>query len=230
MSVLVYSSGGGSPGELARLSRWCIAMLRNAVEAERAERDQDADCARIEAAVDMAKQAITALEHQQLDTEEIHEKWSAIRDQTIFVIREVRRNIIRRAKEAEETERSIIQKFWQEQSDGGVIHAFSAELQKVPTQRLLDYLRYLIQVDDLARIQSLRMVFKARVDHRRHEPTFDGMLAQFARAKCGDLGERLVRICRLAQRTDAIIANLLSAQGKINRSCEPTPHQQVEAR
>jgi len=74
MSVLVYSSGGGSPGELARLSRWCIAMLRNAVEAERAERDQDADCARIEAAVDMAKQAITALEHQQLDAEEIHEK------------------------------------------------------------------------------------------------------------------------------------------------------------
>jgi hypothetical protein len=192
-------------------------MLRDAVEAERAQRDQDADCARIEAAIGMAKQAITALEHQQLDAEEMQQKWSTVRDQTIFVIREVRRNVLRRAKEAKETERSMIQQFWQEQSDDRVVREFSAEVQKVPTQQLLHHLHYLIQVDDLARIQAIRMVFKARVDHQRYEPSFDGILAQFARAKCGDLGERLVRICRSAERTDAMIANLLSAH---NRSCE----------
>jgi hypothetical protein len=45
----------------------CELMLRDAIEAERAERDQDADCARIDAAIELAKKNIAALESRELD-------------------------------------------------------------------------------------------------------------------------------------------------------------------
>ncbi|TMJ21842.1 MAG: hypothetical protein E6G96_20340, partial [Alphaproteobacteria bacterium] len=64
-------------------------MLNNAIEAERAERDQEADCARIDAAIVVSEQDITALEDQQLDQLEMQKRWSAIRDRTILAIRDV---------------------------------------------------------------------------------------------------------------------------------------------
>ena len=91
-------------------------------------------------------------------------------------------------------------------------------MQEVPTRALLDYLRYLIQFEDLARIQSVRAVFAARVDHQRYRASFEEMVAQFALTKCGDLGERLIRICRSAERTDAIVANLFCAYQRSNGS------------
>lgn len=202
-------------------------MLRDAIEAERAERDQDADCARIDAAIGLAKQDIAFLQGRQLDPDEMREKWSAIRDRTIFVIRDVRRNIVKRANEAKETERWMIEQLLREESNGGVIREFSAELQEVPTKALLDYLRYLIQIDDLARIQSVRVAFAARVDRQRYDASFDRMLAQFALEKYGDLGKRLVRICRWAEKTDAAVAALFCALGTINRSCAPTSQRQA---
>ena len=55
-------------------------MLKGAVEAERAERDQDADCARIDAAIALVEQDIAALEDRQLAPDEIRKQWFAIRD------------------------------------------------------------------------------------------------------------------------------------------------------
>src|SRR5262249_54979976 len=72
-------------------------MLRDAIEAERAECDQDADCARINAAIELAKKDFAALGNRELDPEDRQKQWAAIRDQAIFVIRDVRRNIVRRA-------------------------------------------------------------------------------------------------------------------------------------
>jgi phosphatidylserine/phosphatidylglycerophosphate/cardiolipin synthase-like enzyme len=197
-------------------------MLRDTIEAERAERDQDADCARVDAAIESAKKDIATLESRQLDPEDMRIKWSAIRDQTIFVIRDVRRNIVKRAKEAKETKRSMIERLLQDEGDVRVIREFSAQLQEVSTKALLDYLRYLIQVDDFARIQSARMSFAARVDHQRYASSFDRMLAEYVLAKCGDLGERLVRICRSAEKTDAAVADLFYAHGTTNGSSAST--------
>src|SRR5207302_1832989 len=75
-----------------------MAMLRGAVEAERAEREH-ADCARIDAAVALAEQDIAALEDRQLAPDEIRKQWFAIRDRTILAIRDVRNNIVKRANE-----------------------------------------------------------------------------------------------------------------------------------
>jgi hypothetical protein len=187
-------------------------MLKDVIEAERAERDQDADCARIDAAVRLAERDIAFLEGRELDPDEIRKKWCAIRDRTIFIIRDVRGNIVRRANEAKETERWMIEKLLREKSDGSVLREFSAALQEVPTKGLLDYLPYLIEVGDLARIQCVRVVFAARHDRQRYSTTFDKMLAQFALAQCGDLGERLARICCSAGQVDAKVAHLFCDQ------------------
>jgi hypothetical protein len=82
-------------------------MLKNAIEAERAERDQEADCARIDAAIVVSEQDITALEDQQLDQLEMQKRWSAIRDRTILAIRDVVHNVARRADEAKATAQGL---------------------------------------------------------------------------------------------------------------------------
>jgi hypothetical protein len=193
-------------------------MLKDAIEAERAERDQEADCAGIDAAIVLSEQDITALEDQQLDPVEMQKRWSVIRDRTILAIRDVVHNVAKRADEAKATEDWIIQKLRCEESDGMVIGEFSVALKEVPTRKLVDYLRYLIQIGDRARIQSVRTVFAAREDRKAYDATFGKMLAQFALAEYGDFGERLERICRLAEKVDARIANLFCAYSITNRS------------
>ena len=198
-------------------------MLNGAVEAEQAERDQDADCARIDAAIALAEQDIAAFEDRQPAPDEIRKQWFAIRDRTILAIRDVRNNVVRRANEAKATERWMIEKLMREGIDERVLREFSITLKGVPTKELVDYLRYLIQIGDRARIQTIREVFAARDDRQAYNVSFDKMLAQFAVAEYGDLGERLTRICRLAEKVDARLANLFCAYGITNRSRALSP-------
>jgi hypothetical protein len=197
-------------------------MLKNAIEAERAERDQEADCARVDAAMVVSEQDITALEDQQLDQLEMQKRWSAIRDRTILAIRDVVHNVAKRADEAKATADGLVQKLECEERDGMVIGEFSVALKvalkEVPTRKLVDYLRYLIQIGDRARIQSVRTAFAAREDREAYDATFGKMLAQFALAEYGDFGERLARIYHLAEKVDARIANLFCAYSITNRS------------
>jgi hypothetical protein len=118
-----------------------------------------------------------------------------------------------------------------EESDEMVMREFSVALKEVPTRDLVDYLRYLVQIGDRARIQSLRIVFAAREDRPAYNVTFGKMLAQFALAQHGDFGERLTRICHLAEKVDERIANLFCAYSITNHSRALTPPQlpQVKA-
>ena len=189
-------------------------MLKNIIDAER---DQDADCARIDAAIHLAERDIATLESRQLDSDEARKGWFAIRDRTILAIRDVRRNVIKRANEAKETERWMIEKFFRERANGNPLHEFSVTLQDIPTKGLLDYLCYLIRVGDPARVQCVRVAFKARLDHHRYNVTFDRKLAGFAFAEYGDMGERLARICRSAEKADARVVDLFAAYGSAKR-------------
>jgi hypothetical protein len=197
-------------------------MFKDAAEAEQAERDQDADCARIDAAIRSGEQEIAALEGQQLDPDEMLKEWSAIRDRTIVIIRDARHNVLNRAKEAKATERWMTEKLMQESKDK-VLCEFSVMLKEVPTKDIVDYLRYLILIGDRARIQSVSEVFAARKDRQSYDVTFSKMLAQFALAECGELGGRLSRICHSADKVDARVADLFCAIG--HRSHAPTPRQ-----
>ena len=205
-------------------------MLIDALAAECAERDQDADCARIDAAISSSERDIAVLEDQQLDSEELRKQWSAIRDRTILDIRDVVNNVVNRAAEARATETWMIQALEREESDKAVTNEFSVALKEVPTRKLVDYLGYLVQIGDRARIQSVRMVFAAREDRKAYDVTFGRMLAQFALAEYGDLAGRLTRICRLAEKVDARIANLFYAYSITNRSRSLVPPQLAQVK
>jgi hypothetical protein len=235
--MYVYNMGmlGGASGLTllawpAHTEMGVVFMLKDAIEAQRAERDQDADCARIDAAIVLSEQDIAALEDRQLDPDEMRKQWSAIRDRTILAIRDLVHHVAKRAAEAKATEVWMIQKLAREETDGMVMGEFSVVLKEVPTRKLVDYLRYLVQIGDRPRIQSVRMVFAARADHQAYDVTFGKMLTQFALAEYGDLGERLARICRLAEKADARIANLFCAYSITNRSHALMPPQLAEVK
>jgi hypothetical protein len=189
-------------------------MFKSATEVERAERDQHADCARIDAALDSAKKNIAAVESLQLDPNEIRKQWSAIRDRTILGIRNVRHNVVRRAAAAKETEIWMVVKFLREVRDGRVLREFTADLKEVPTKNLLDHLRYLIQIGDVARIQSLGAVFATRNDRRPYSATFGKMLTEFTLAQSGSMGERIPKIYLLAETADARLVDVFYACGR----------------
>jgi hypothetical protein len=62
-------------------------MFKNVTQSERAERDQNPEAVRINAAIDAAEKAIVALAAQQLGPDEIRKEWCAIRDRTTLAIR-----------------------------------------------------------------------------------------------------------------------------------------------
>lgn len=198
-------------------------MFKDADEVERAEREQTADCARIDAAIDAAEKAIAAVEARQPYPDERREQLSAIRDRTILAIRNVRHNIMQRASKAKQTERWMVQKWLHEVNDGRILREFTADLQKVPTQRLLDYLCYLVRIDDLARIQSVNAIFAERADKERYAAAFEKMVGQFTLSKCGVLGARIAKIYQSAESIDTKIAQVLSAHYTIKRSSAPAP-------
>lgn len=200
-------------------------MFKDATEVERAEQDQDDDSARINAAIDAAEKAIAALVARQPDPDETRKEWSSIRDQTILAIRNVRHNVIKRANYAKQTERWMVEKWLREVNDGRILREFAADLQKVPTRGLLDYLRYLIQFCDLARIQSINAVFAARADNQRYKAAFDKILGQFTLSQCGIIGARIAKIYDLAEIVDVKIAYLFSAPSTTKRPSLPVSQQ-----
>jgi hypothetical protein len=189
-------------------------MFKDVVEAVQAEQDQDADCARIAAAIHLAEHDIAALESRHLELHERRKRWFAIRDQTILAVREVRSSMIKRAIEAKETRSWMVETFFSKSNRNT---EFAAILQDIPTKGLLDYLRYLISVGDVHRVQCVRDVFKARSDRRQYNVTFEKMLAQFVFAEFGDFEERLTRICDSADKVDAKLADVFAAYGSTSR-------------
>jgi hypothetical protein len=72
------------------------------------ERDQNADCARIDAAIRLAEREFANLSRRHAP-EEARGKWTVVRDRTILAIRDVRRNIAQRASEARQIRARLIE-------------------------------------------------------------------------------------------------------------------------
>ena len=176
-------------------------MLKDVVQAER---DQEADCARIDAAVSLAETALAGL----ASSDEAHKRRCELRDGTILSVADVRRNIIRRAKQAEETRKEMIEAFFHNRVPSQSIIEYAAMLHDVSTSALVHHLQYLIRSGDLDRVEGVYHAFQNRADRHRYIGTFDEIAAQGALADSGDeLAKRLARICQLAQETDAKLTN-----------------------
>jgi hypothetical protein len=176
-------------------------MLKDAVQAER---DQEADCARIDAAVSLAETALAGL----ASSDEAHKRRCELRDGTILSIADVRRNIIRRAKQAEETRREMIETFFHNRVPSQSIIEYAAMLRDVPTSALVHHLRYLIRFGELDRVEGVFHAFKNRADRHFYIEAFDEIAAQCALTDSGDKLMSLARICRLADETDTKLTDL----------------------
>jgi hypothetical protein len=82
-------------------------MRKNLIEVER---EQLADCARIDAAVRLAEQEFANLYRRDYGPEEMRRKWISVRDRTILAIRDVRHNIAQRAREASRARARLMEK------------------------------------------------------------------------------------------------------------------------
>jgi len=177
-------------------------MLKDVVQVER---DQEADCGRIDAAVSLAETALAAL----ASSDDSHKRRCELRDRTILSVADVRRNIIRRARQAEETRRKMIKAFFHDKVPSQRTIEYAAMLHDVPTSALVHHLRYLIRSGELDRVEGVFHAFENRADRHFYIGAFDEIAAESAFANSGDeLAERLARICRLADETDAKLTDL----------------------
>jgi len=193
-----------------------------------AEQEQKADCTRIDAAVKIAQEQISALVDRCLSPDEAHKKWSAIRDQTILLVRDVRSNILTRATAAKETRRRMIETLFRDEGPSSSA-GFGTMLADLPTKALLHHLRYLIRIGDHARAQQICAVFEARKDRQPYASDFEEVVAEWVLSETGDdLGGRLANVCRLAEEADAKLTSLLCSPGWRNRDPAPSSGEESE--
>ena len=169
-------------------------MLENIHEAEQ---DQKIDFACIEAAVNVAQEHLSALLDRCPDEE--NSEWSAVRDRINRLLRDVRK----RAKAADETRRRIIETFVRDDGPSlrGALLSMVADL---PTEALVDHLRYCLRVGDLTHARQLAAALSAREDRELHMPSFEEALAEWLLYASGDdTLQRLVNICRLGEEAEA---------------------------
>ena len=152
-------------------------MLKDAMQAER---EQEADCARIDAAVSLAETAIVAL----ASSDEAHERRFELRDQTILSVADVRRNIIRRARQAEETRRKMVEASFRGRVPSQSTIEYAAMLHDVSTSALVHHLRYLIRSGELDRVEGVYHAFENWADRHFYIGAFDEIAAQGALLIC----------------------------------------------
>jgi hypothetical protein len=131
-------------------------VLKNAMQVER---DQEADCARIGAAISLAEAALAGL----TSSDEVHKRRCQFRDGTILSVADVRRNIVHRAKQAKETRSGLIEAFFHDRVPGQSNIEYASMLHDIPTSALIHHLRYLIQSGELDRVEGVYHAFKNRV-------------------------------------------------------------------
>jgi hypothetical protein len=176
-------------------------MLKDIVQTER---EQEADCERIDAAVRLAGAAIAAL----AGSDEVHQRRCAIRDRIILSVADVRRNIRRRAEGAKKTRKELIETFFLEGATNQSRLDYSVVLHDMPTNELMYHLQYLNRTRELDRVHGVYHAFQNRADRHPYIGAFDE-IAEGALADSGpELAKRLAKICRLADETDAKLADL----------------------
>jgi hypothetical protein len=183
-----------------------------------AERDQQADCARVNNAVRMAEAEIAFLETRHLDIDEFQKRRAAIRDRTILAIRDVRQNMAKRAVAAKSAEQSLTDEFIRH--DAGFLreyvtphlNAFVAMLERTPGFGPLGRIRNAIGSGD-GDLHGILLALEAHEDSRLCIATIKGILAEAELAGRAEIRKRLAAIMQSSEQTDARITALLTGAG-----------------
>ncbi len=179
------------------------------------ERDQKADLARIDKAITNADAQIVALKKRELGQEELRKQIADIRDRTVLVLRDVRKNMTERAAAAKTMQelltRSLRQRsrFAQDSvTDAKLRASFFATLEGIPTFALLVHFTEAMKAGDVARADCIRFEFQTRDDSHEYAATSAALFAKLARSDPANIRKRLANICRLAEMADVKITEL----------------------
>jgi hypothetical protein len=203
-------------------------MLRKILQAER---DQVADYARVNAAITSAETKIAALKTRNFGPDEMRIAIVTIRDRAILTIRDVRKNMARRADEAGNLQESLTDDFVRQRlrfakddvTDADLRASLFATLERTPTYSLLDHLRKAIEAEDVARAESIRFEFQSRDDRHEYAATFGKILAKLAPLDRAEMRKRLANIRNAAEMADARITDLFAGTRGSIAALKPGP-------
>jgi hypothetical protein len=185
------------------------------------ERYQLADYARVDYAITKAEGEIAALEELWPGSNELRRESSVVRDRTVLAVREVRKNMAKRAIIAKNMQGSLVESLRQRSRfavadtvDASLRMRCFASLECIPTLTLLCHFIDAIKAGDFARAECVHFEFQTREDRHEYVVTSRAIFAQFAPSEPADILKRIAKICRAAEMADARIVDLY-------RRCDP---------
>jgi S-adenosylmethionine/arginine decarboxylase-like enzyme len=181
------------------------------------ERDQKADEARIDDAITKAESDIAALNQRHRAPEEMQRAIIAIRDRTVLIVRDVRKNMQNRDIVAKNMQETLSDDFLRQRSrfanddieDANLRTRFFELLERSPTYALLDYFGDAREVGNIACAESIQFEFKCREDRHEYNASFEAIVANLSVCDPVEMRKRLANIRNAAEKVDARITNLL---------------------
>ena len=193
-------------------------LLRRILQAER---EQKADEARIDDAITKAESKIAALNQRLLAPEDMQRALIAIRDMTILIVRDVRKNMQTRDNVAKTVQETLSDDYLRQRSrfakddieDKNLRTRFVELLKRTPTYVLIDHFRDALKVGNTACAESIQFEFKCRDDRHKYAATFKAIVTNLSPCDPVEMRKRLSNIRNSADKVDARITNLLQRVG-----------------
>jgi hypothetical protein len=190
------------------------------------EQDQNADAARIDGRITSAEKEIIRLEKRQLGAEERQKLIASIRDRAVLSIRDVRKNMQKRAVKTMEMQTWIKEclrkcsRFSEDDDEDAHFRARLLELlARAETSALPDQLREASEAGHLASVELIRFEFGTREDRHAFMASFEAITGHIRHHDPVEMHQRLTNICRAIKNADARIADLI-ARSQIVRPLE----------
>jgi hypothetical protein len=202
----------GNKGEKAELA----AVMRRIIQLDR---DQRADEARIDAVIKKAEIEIAQLIQRHLAPEALWKAVGAIRDKTVLVTRDVRKNMHRRTNVAKELQKALGSDFLfqcsrfaaDEIGDATLRTRFFNLLQRTPTSALPYHLKDAIQSRNFACAESIRFEFRCRADRHLYSANFEAIQELLRDKDPAEMQIRLSIVANAATKVDRRVTSLLQS-------------------
>ena len=181
------------------------------------DRDQKADEARIDAVIKKAEIEIAQLVQRHLAPEALWSAVGAIRDKTVLMTRDVRKNMHRRTNAAKEMQEALASDFLSrctrfaadDIADATLRTQFFNLLQRTLTSALPHHLKEAIQNRNFACAESIRFEFKCRADRHLYSANFEAVQALLGDKDPAEMQIRLSTIANAATKIDRRVTSLL---------------------
>jgi hypothetical protein len=181
-----------------------------------AELDQNADARRIEDRITRAERELVRLKRRHLDSEELQKAIIGIRDRAVLSIRDVRKNMQKRAAKTIQMQNDLTGYFRQcsrfaddELEDVHFRIRLIELLARTATSALLDHLQEASQVGHMACAELVRFEFQTREDRHAFAAKFQEITARTRRHDPVEMRERLANICSAVKNVDSRVSDLI---------------------